>query len=111
MKSTAVEKSSDTVLFGEKKNTQKEDGPDKGVAKDFFMDLLEGSGNDFDRAEQGCHGSVGLRSRSGGSIRSGGSNFVMTDGSAGFRKFGTTTSPLNIWCVSETNRVKYAFQP
>lgn len=111
VKASSVERASDTVLFGEKKNTQREDGPANAVARDFYMDLEEGSGNDFDRAEQGCHASGGQRSRTGGTIRSGGSNYAMVDGSARFFKFGTTTWPFNMWCNSETNRIKYRFQP
>ena len=111
MKATMVERTSETIVFGEKKNTQKQDGTNAAVARDFYMDLEEGSGNDFDRAEQGCHSGVGQRSRTGGSIRSGGSNFALVDGSARFYKFGITTWPFNIWATSETNRLKYAFQP
>ena len=114
MKEGSVALSSETVLFGEKKNNQKENpDPLTRVAMDYYMDLLENNaGNDFDRAEQGCHSSgASSRSTVNGSIRSGGSNFAFADSSARFVKFGTAVWPRNQWCVSEEDRIKYAFQP
>jgi len=102
MKEADVLKPSDTLIFGEKKNLPNESPP---VSMDYFMDLNEGSGNDFDKVEHGCH-SVSRRSK-----ESGGSNFAFVDGSARFLKFGASTFPQNKWAVRDEDRIKYAFQP
>jgi len=94
LKDSAVLKPSETVLFGEKKNT----------TTDYFMDCLEGQGNDTDRIEHGCHSAV--RRASG----IGGSNFDFVDGSARFLKYGGSTSPLNLWAITDADRLGYAFQ-
>ena len=102
MKESFVPKSSETILFGEKKN--RAGGSDES-SSDFFMDLLEGQGgNDADRVEHGCHSTI--RKTSG----SGGSNFAFVDGSARFLKYGGSTSPLNLWAVSDADRAAYAFK-
>ncbi|MCX6884783.1 MAG: DUF1559 domain-containing protein [Verrucomicrobia bacterium] len=102
IKETAVQKPSDTVVFGEKKNLQEQAIP---VSTDFFMDLAEGlGGNDADRIEHGCHS--GLR-RAG---RSGGSNYSFIDGSVRYLKYGGSTWPLHMWAVSDEDRKTYAFQ-
>src|SRR5262245_7436020 len=74
MKETAVLKPSDTLIFGEKKNAPL-------PAMDFYMDLLEGNGNDLDKVEHGCHA---VRN----SARDGGSNFAYVDGSTRFLTYG-----------------------
>jgi prepilin-type N-terminal cleavage/methylation domain-containing protein len=96
MKETTVIYPSETLVFGEKKN----DSPH------YFMDLNEGMfGNDGDQIEQGCH-SVARKARNSGS-----SDFAYVDGSARSMKFGTTVWPLNLWAVTETNRLAYAWKP
>jgi len=95
MKETAVIYPSDTVMFGEKKNP----------SPHYFMDLNEGVGNDLDQIEQGCH-SVAHKA-----INSGGSNFAFVDGSARYKRYGTTVWPLNLWGVNDTNRLRYAWKP
>jgi prepilin-type N-terminal cleavage/methylation domain-containing protein/prepilin-type processing-associated H-X9-DG protein len=105
MKESAILKPSDTVAFGEKKNTQKEN-PDSAIASDYYMDLLEGNGNDFDRVEHGCH--EGNLKRIQGL---GGSNFAFADGSTRYFRYGTSVWPLNLWAVSDADRTKYAFRP
>jgi prepilin-type N-terminal cleavage/methylation domain-containing protein len=95
MKEMAVIYPSDTVIFGEKKN----------VSPHYFMDLNEGVGNDLDQIEQGCHSVVRK------AINSGGSDFTFVDGSARFMRYGKTVWPLNLWAVSDTNRVRYAWKP
>jgi prepilin-type N-terminal cleavage/methylation domain-containing protein len=102
-KENAILKPSDTIMFGEKKNLQQTD-PTDSVARDFYMDMLEGlGGNDADRIEHGCHSA----SRRGG--RSGVSNFAFTDGSVRSLKYGSCTFPLNMWAVSDADRLAYAF--
>jgi prepilin-type N-terminal cleavage/methylation domain-containing protein/prepilin-type processing-associated H-X9-DG protein len=103
MKETTVTKPADTVMFGEKKNIAQSTPQDPQGAMDFFMDMAEGAGNDFDRIEHGCHSSFRASSRAGGS------NFAFVDGSVHYIKYGGSTSPINLWAVSDENRVKYAF--
>lgn len=103
MKETGVFKPSGTIVFGEKKNLPNETPP---VALDYFMDLLEGNGNDADRVEHGCH-SANRQPR----VRQGGSNFAFVDGSARYLKYGQSVWPENQWAVADTNRAYYAFQP
>jgi len=102
MKESDVLKPTDTVIFGEKKNLKAID-PNDSVARDYFMDILEGNGgNDADRIEHGCHSSIHHG-------RAGGSNFVFVDSSVRYVKYGGTTWPLNLWAVNDTDRANYAF--
>jgi prepilin-type N-terminal cleavage/methylation domain-containing protein len=74
---------SDTVIFGEK-------AADHG---DYYMDLLEGAGNDFAQIlDQGKHSTKA------------GSNYAFTDGGARYMKSYTDLYPLNLWCISDANR-------
>jgi prepilin-type N-terminal cleavage/methylation domain-containing protein len=98
MKEQAIIYPSETIMFGEKKNQP-------NPAMDYFMDLNEGVGNDLDKVEQGCHGVTHKGKYSGGS------NFVYVDSSVRFMKFGTTVWPLNLWAVSDTNRLLFAWKP
>jgi prepilin-type N-terminal cleavage/methylation domain-containing protein/prepilin-type processing-associated H-X9-DG protein len=94
LKESLVVKPTDTVMFGEKKN----------IALDFFMDSMEGlGGNDADRVEHGSHGVLRLISGTGGS------NLAFVDGSARYLRYGTDTWPINLWCISDFNRLTYAF--
>jgi prepilin-type N-terminal cleavage/methylation domain-containing protein len=102
MKESEVLKPSDTVIFGEKKNLQAAD-PNDSVARDYYMDMLEGNGgNDADRIEHGCHSALHRG-------RSGGSNFVFVDSSVRFLKYGMSTWPQNLWAVNDKDRANYAF--
>lgn len=103
MKESAVEQPSVTIVFGEKKNLPFETPP---VAEDYYMDLLEGNGNDADRVEHGCH-SANRQPH----VKAGGSNFGFVDGSARYLKYGTSVWPENQWATSQTNRTYYSFQP
>ncbi len=102
MLETAIIKPTETVVFGEKKNLQRDGDP---IAMDYFMDSLEGYGNDFDRVEHGCHSNPTLRAKTGGS------NFAFADGSVRYLKYGRDVWPENLWAVSDTDRTRYAFQP
>lgn len=117
LKENAVLKSSETIMFGEKKNIAPGTAgdPDPQGAMDYFMDMYEPSsggggggpiptGNDVDRIEHGCH------SRAQKGNRSGGSNFVFVDASVRFLKYGGSTWPLNLWAISDANRILNAFQ-
>ena len=90
---------SDTVLLGEKQHD----------AGDFYMDLLENGGNDFNGiAEQGRHGNNGrTSSQAKGTGSTGGSNYAMSDGSARFIKFPQASDPLCLWAVTDKNRTYY----
>jgi prepilin-type N-terminal cleavage/methylation domain-containing protein/prepilin-type processing-associated H-X9-DG protein len=95
MKESAILKPSDTILFGEKKSD----------AGDFYMDMFEGTGgNDADRIEHGRH------SRPNPSVRGGGSNYAMADGSVQYLKYGDSVWPLNLWAIRDEDRKNYAFQ-
>ena len=95
MKETAVIYPSETIMFGEKKNS----------SFHYFMDLNEGVGNDLDQIEQGCH-SVSQKGK-----YAGGSDFAYVDGSARRMRYGTTVWPLNLWAVNDTNRLAFAWKP
>jgi prepilin-type N-terminal cleavage/methylation domain-containing protein len=105
MRETAVTKPSDTVVFGEKKNLLAASG--LPIAADYYMDLLEGFGNDADRVERGCHSTL----RSGTTTKSGNSIYAFTDGSARVLKFGKDVWPENLWAVHEDDRKMFSFQP
>jgi prepilin-type N-terminal cleavage/methylation domain-containing protein/prepilin-type processing-associated H-X9-DG protein len=101
MKELSVIYPSETLMFGEKKN----DPTDPTRAMDYFMDLIEGVGNDMDKVEQGCHGANSKQ------INAGGSNFAFVDGSVRYKKYWTTVRPLNLWAVTDSNRLFFAWQP
>jgi prepilin-type N-terminal cleavage/methylation domain-containing protein len=98
MKENSIIHPSDTVILGEKNPT---DG-------DFYMDLLEETykspyGNDFSGVlDEGRHDSLGEGTFTGGS------NYAFSDGSARFLKYHTALSPLNLWAISDTNRIFYS---
>jgi prepilin-type processing-associated H-X9-DG protein len=93
MKENAIIHPSDTVVLGEKKST----------ATDFYMDLNEGAGNDFSGVlEESRHDSRGPDTETGGS------NYAFSDGSARYMKVHTALFPLNLWAISDTNRVAFA---
>jgi prepilin-type N-terminal cleavage/methylation domain-containing protein/prepilin-type processing-associated H-X9-DG protein len=100
MKGNAIVYPSDTIVLGEKRHD----------AGDFYMDLLEDSGNDFTGiAEQGRHDNSGVTSsQSKGTGSSGGSNYAMADGSARFIKFPQSVDPLSLWAITDANRAAYA---
>jgi prepilin-type N-terminal cleavage/methylation domain-containing protein/prepilin-type processing-associated H-X9-DG protein len=107
MKESAVKKPSDTVIFGEKKNVPAPP-PEDRRSKHYYMDLLEGLGNDLDQLERGCHGAqvAGTYSKSGGS------NYGFIDGSVRFLKFGQDGRPENLWAIDDYDRtVTFVQQP
>ncbi len=104
MKESAVRKPSDTVAFGEKKNIPAAP-PEDRMSKHFYMDLMEGKGNDADQVERGCHASR----QAGTYSKSGGSNFAFTDGSARLLKYGREVSPENMWANSDDDRKLFAW--
>src|SRR5204863_9404983 len=105
MKETAVLKPTDAIMFGEKKNIPA-GGTGQAEAMDYYMDLEEGVGNDFDKVEQGCHSVM----RTANDAKAGGSNFAFVDGSVRYCKNGSTVWPLNLWAVADAARYFYAWQ-
>jgi prepilin-type N-terminal cleavage/methylation domain-containing protein/prepilin-type processing-associated H-X9-DG protein len=105
MKEVAIPKPSETIVFGEKKNLQKDAGI--AVSSQYYMDLLEGVGNDADQVERGTHSAT----RSGTVSKAGSSNFAFADGSVRFLKFGRDVWPENLWAVGDAERKLFAFQP
>ena len=106
MKENAVKKPTETAMFGEKKNIPAPP-PEDRLSKHYFMDLLEGVGNDADQVERGCHAAT----LAGTFSKSGGSNYAFVDGSVRFLKYGKDVWPENIWAVDPTDRIGFAFQP
>jgi type II secretory pathway pseudopilin PulG len=93
LKEAAILHPSDTIMLGEKNSTR----------GDFHMDLMAGNGDDFAGAvAQDRH------SGRGEGTGTGGSNNTYADGSTRFNKYGTAFDPLNLWAVSDPNRVKFA---
>jgi prepilin-type N-terminal cleavage/methylation domain-containing protein len=85
--------SSETVVLGEKFSS----------AGDYYMDLLEGNGNDIDKvAEQSRHGGTGRIALTG--VGAGGSNYAFADGGVRYIKCPNAFSPVDIWCISAANR-------
>jgi prepilin-type N-terminal cleavage/methylation domain-containing protein len=93
IKMTTVQFPSETVAFGEKESQ----------SPHYYMDFLEGTGNDVTEVEQGRHSGTAAKSRSGGS------NHAFVDGSARFVKYGQAMSPVNLWAVTTSARTNYAF--
>ena len=81
MKDTDIAETSETIVLGEKESS----------SPHYYMDFLEGVGNDITEIEQARH------SRPVKSSRSGGSNYAFADGSTRFVKFGMAFHPLNLW--------------
>ncbi|HWN97131.1 MAG TPA: type II secretion system protein [Methylomirabilota bacterium] len=77
---------SDTIVFGEKETG----------SGHFYMDFLEGVGNDFTEVEQGRHSATAKNS--------GGSNFTFADGSVRYLPYGGMLMPQNLWAVEDSYR-------
>ena len=106
IKENAIRKPSDTIVFGEKKNIAAPP-PEDRLSTHFYMDLMEGKGNDADQVERGCH-AVRL---AGTYSKSGGSNYAFADGSARLLKYGREAWPENLWANGNEDRTTFAFQP
>jgi len=98
MKKSNITLPSDTILLGEKKSG----------SPHYYMDLVEPGrstdfpgmlvGNDESELEQGRHMGAGA------SMRSGGSNYAMNDGSSRYIKYWRSVGPLNLWCTLAIDR-------
>ncbi|MDR3460467.1 MAG: prepilin-type N-terminal cleavage/methylation domain-containing protein [Verrucomicrobiae bacterium] len=88
----AVLHPSETILLGEK----------IAGRGDFYMDMRAGNGDDFAGAvAQDQHSGRGQGSGAGGS------NSTFADGSTRYYKYGAAFDPLNLWAVSDADRVTY----
>ncbi|MCI0538421.1 MAG: type II secretion system GspH family protein [Verrucomicrobiales bacterium] len=88
---SAMREPSQTIVFGEKLTN----------SDHFYMDFLEGTGNDVDQIMRDRHGSAKKNSKTGGS------NYTFADGHARFIKYRGVLYPLNLWSVTDffrTNR-------
>ncbi len=95
IKENAILHASDTILLGEKVSGR----------GDFYMDMRSraGFGDDFSAFAQDRHSGRGEGSGLGGA------NNTYADGSTRYSKYGTSLDPLNLWAVTDANRVAYAF--
>jgi hypothetical protein len=91
-----VKEPSATVVFGEKKTE----------SDHYYMDMLEGVGNDFTELEHNAHGGTGRNS--GGE---GGANHIFADASAQFFQFPEAIQPINYWAVTKQYRQVGEFLP
>src|SRR5258708_8243527 len=103
MKEMFVPKSSDTIVFGEKKNLPNENPP---IAADYYMDLDEGFGNDTDRVEHGCH-SANRQPK----VKAGGADFSLVYGGGGFLNYGGLVLPENRLGLRDSDPLSSTFSP
>src|SRR6266516_1299916 len=95
MLESRIKEPSETIVFGEKRG----DTPQHGH---FYMDFLEGPGNDVTEVEQSRHSTVARYSRGGGS------DCAFADGSIRFLKFGRSFIPIDLWATEEKWRTNGA---
>jgi prepilin-type N-terminal cleavage/methylation domain-containing protein len=93
LKETAIIHPSDTIVLGEKISGR----------GDFYMDMRAGNGDDFSGAvAQDRHSGRGTGTDTGGS------NNTYADGSTRYSKYGTAFDPLNLWAISDADRLASA---
>ena len=85
IRESAIPQASETVVFGEKEST----------SPHYYMDFLEGEGNDITEIDQSRHSTSAQNSRSGGS------NHAFADGSTRFLRFGAAFRPFNLWATTD----------
>jgi len=89
-----IRQPTETVVFGEKDTD----------SDNYYMDFLEGVGNDITEIEQSRHATSAKKSKTGGS------NYAFADGSTRFLKYGKSFVPLNLWATEQswrTNVLKF----
>jgi prepilin-type processing-associated H-X9-DG protein len=82
MSESAIQHSSETIVFGEKENS----------SEHFYLDYEQY--DDLKELNQNRH-------MAQGKDRAGGSNYIFADGSAGYLRFGKTLNPINMWGTTE----------
>ncbi|MBI5383854.1 MAG: prepilin-type N-terminal cleavage/methylation domain-containing protein [Verrucomicrobia bacterium] len=85
LKDTAIPEPSETITFGEKETK----------SGHFWMDFMEGTGNDITELEQSRHGTAGRNNSSGG-----GSVHAFADGSVRYLRYGKALVPVNMWAIT-----------
>ena len=90
---SAIKQPSMTIVLGEKKTT----------SDHFYMDFLEGAGNDVDQIERGRHSVAKVGQKAGGSV------YAFVDGSSRFVQYRGLLYPLNLWAVTEHFRSHRVF--
>lgn len=91
MRESGVSSPSQTIVMGEKKTS----------STHFYMDFLEGRGNDVDQIERARHSATDRNSKAGGSV------YTFADGSSRYIRYRGVLYPLNLWAVTDhfrTNR-------
>lgn len=91
MRESGVSSPSQTIVMGEKKTS----------SDHFYMDFLEGRGNDVDQIERARHSAKDGNSKAGGSV------YTFADGSSRYIRYRGVLYPLNLWAVTDyfrTNR-------
>ena len=88
----SINQPSDTIVFGEKKEN----------TSTFYMDFLEGFGNDIREVEHGRHGSALASKEAGSSV------YGYADGSVRALKFGKSFQPVNQWATESIWRTNTA---
>ena len=94
MPENGIKEPSETIAFGEKRGEPPQPG-DPTQHGHFYMDFLEGPGNDVTEVEQSRHSTVSKNSRGGGS------DYAFADGSTRFLKFGRSFIPVDLWATEE----------
>lgn len=89
---TAIRQPSMTIVMGEKKSD----------SDHFYMDFLEGQGNDVDQIERARHSSTQKDGKAGGSV------YTFVDGHAEYIKYRGVLYPLNLWSVTDMFRTNRA---
>jgi len=95
MRENDIRLPSETIVFGEKRGEKPEHGH-------FYMDFLEGVGNDVTEVEQSRHSTTSQNSRAGGS------DYAFADGGVRFLKFGKSFIPVNMWATEDKWRTNGA---
>lgn len=85
-----IRQPSETITFGEKESG----------SGHFWMDFLEGLGNDLTQIEQSRHSNPGEKNSG-----QGGSNYGFVDGSVRFLRFGQSLTPINLWATTDYWRI------
>lgn len=91
MRDSGISSPSQTIVMGEKKSD----------STHFYMDFLEGAGNDVDQIERARHNATKKNGTAGGSV------YTFADGSSRYIKYRGVLYPLNLWSVTDhfrTNR-------
>jgi len=101
MPESAIKEPSETIVFGEKHGEPPQPG-DPSSHGHFYMDFLEGVGNDVTEVDQSRHSAVARNSRGGGS------DYAFSDGSTRFLRFGKSFIPFDLWATEDKWRTNGA---